>query len=487
MALGPKALAKLQEFWTPAFWHVHHYVPSSGEFPIHDINGELVYTSYGQKEIHDDDSRIKLISGGVRGGKSMILSMEGGRYLIIEDGLCWIIGPTYELANPEFMYLYRGVEALGYIADKSIPARGPRQFVTTWGYKVETKTADELERIAGEAPDLLILPEINQSPPDILNKAYERGLEKRARIFGGGTLERSKVWFQKALEKYQGINEVDAKSFFLPSWTNPKNFPGGREDPAIVELERLLGPELFLERCAAIPAKPSGLVHRPFDHRKHVLRLDFDPELPVEIAIDPGQHTYAILAIQWRTVPGIFVKDQRTDIMVPLTEVLVIDEVYRHDLIAQDIIPIVKAKSWFKHVKSGTIDVAGRQHHANKSQIEIWYEETGLSLRSKKISIGDGIDVVNLRLGNQADYGKPTLYFDYRLSNDILPNGKALGILAEMGLYKWPDWNEGTGEKRNPIDSNNDACKALAYWLYDKYGPTIERKPQAKPRVRRYH
>lgn len=488
MAVSEKALAKLRRLWQRGFWHVHKYKPSDGEFPIYDVNGELIHTSYGQQEVHSDDSRIKLLSGGVRAGKSMVMAMEAARHIVVEDGLCWIIGPTYELANPEFMYLYRGVQALGYIQGKpSIPTRGPRQFVTRWGYKVETKTADELERIAGEAPDLLLLTEINQSPPDILPKAYERGLEQRATILGGGTLERSKIWFQKALERFQGPNEVNAKSFYLPSWTNPKNFPGGREDPAILDLEKLLGPELFLERCAAIPAKPSGLVHRAFDHKKHVKRLDFDPDLPVEIAIDPGQHTYAVEVIQWKTIPGLFMEDFRTGILMPLLEIRVIDEIYRHDMIAQDIIPIVKSRPWFKYVTGGTIDVAGRQHHANTSQIEIWYRETGLSLRSQKIDIDDGINVMNLRLRNYPDHGKPLIYFDYRLSSDVLPNGKAQGIVAEMGLYKWPEWKEGTGEKRRPIDSNNDGCKAVSYWLYDRTGP-VEARPQAgKPIIRRYH
>lgn len=483
-----EGLEKFRDVFLKAFWHAHKYKPSCGEFPIYDVNGELVHTSYGQEEVHQDTSRIKLLSGGVRAGKSMVLAMEAARHLVIVDGLMWIIGPDYELARPEFDYLLQGVHALGYVkGNPSTPGRGSCSFETAWDFTVTTKSADDLEKIAGKAPDVLVLPEINQSPAGILDKAYERGLEKRAPILGGGTLERSSVWFQKALERFQGPNEVNARSFYLPSWTNPKNFPAGRQDPEIVELERLLGPELFLERCAAIPAKPEGLVHRAFSIRKHVKKLDFDPSLPIELAIDPATHTYAVEVIQWFTIPGQFTKDLRTGLMNPLTEVRVIDEIYRHNIIAQDIIPIVMAKPYFKYIKGGVIDTAGKQRQGNKSQVQIWFEMAGLQLRSNYVRLSDGIDVMNLRLRDYPGYGKPLIYFAHHLTNDVLPSGKAMGIVAEMGLYKYPEWKEGSSDKRDPTNANNDGIKAVSYWLFDRFGPVIERKPRPKPRVRAYH
>ena len=477
---------KRRSKWIRAFWHVMGYQPSEGDFPIHDLEKNLVVTSYGQKEFHDDSSRIKLLAGGVRAGKSMVLAMEAAKHLLVEDGLCWILGPDYEQAKAEFKYLVTGIERLGYLKSKSVPERGAQKAETTFGYRLETKSTDDLESIASFAPNLILVTEVNQQPNGILEKAYERGLQNDAPILAGGTFERSSQWFQNEWERFQGPNDVEAHSFSLPSWSNPKEFPGGRNDRKILTLEKLLGPELFLERCAAIPSKPTGLVHRAFSHKKHVRRIDFDPLLPIEIAIDPGQHTYAVLALQWEKISGQYMHDLRTGLSIPLEEVRVVDEVYCHGMIAQDVIPLVKAKPWFKYVKSGTIDVAGRQQAANKSQIQIWHEMTGRALRSKYIFITEGIDVLNLRLRDYPGYGKPLVAFDYRLSNEVQANGKAKGIIGEMGLYKWPEQKEGTSEKRRPIDNNNDACKALSYWMYDRYGPVEARRTRPRQQFAAY-
>jgi hypothetical protein len=162
------------------------------------------------------------------------------------------------------------------------------------------------------------------------------------------------------------------------------------------------------------------------------------------------------------------------------TYVYVVDEVYTHNLIAQDIIPIVKTRPWFKRVKSGVIDIAGTHRQANKSQVQIWMEETGIALRSNYVFIEDSIDVVRLRLRGEV----PLLTFDYRLRSDKSHSGKANGILAEAGLYRWPEWTEGQRSKRKPIDANNDGWKAVGYWNYDRFGPVVERKKMGKAKIR---
>ena len=206
---------------------------------------------------------------------------------------------------------------------------------------------------------------------------------------------------------------------------------------------------------------------KEFDRAKHVRQLDFNPKLPVELAIDPATHTYAVLAIQWELIDG-------------QTHIYVIDEIYEHDIIAQAIIPLVRDRPWFSFVKGGVIDIAGTQRAANKSQVQVWYEETGISLRSNYVFIEESIATVKLRLQNES------IHFDYRLNTSKGYDGKANGILAEVGLYKWRDWSDGRSTKARPIDANNDALKALGYWLYDRFGPTVERKQRAKRRIAAY-
>src|SRR5258708_16059406 len=71
---------------------------------------------------------------------------------------------------------------------------------------------------------------------------------------------------------------VDGKSWQswgVPSWENKIVFPGGREDPAILELEESLSPDEFkLKVCCEI-ARPQELVFADFDKRLHVVPMEF--------------------------------------------------------------------------------------------------------------------------------------------------------------------------------------------------------------------
>jgi len=83
---------------------------------------------------------------------------------------------------------------------------------------------------------------------------------------------------------------------------------------------------------------------------------------------------------------------------------------------------------------------------------------------------------LKLRLQQLDEDGEPLLQFDYRLNNRKGFDGRAKGIVGEMGLFKWKNWVEGSDQKSTPIDSNGDGVKALWYWLFDRYGPVVQRK-----------
>ena len=467
-------------------WAEAGYTPTTGYWPIIDLEGNERTVSRGQQEVHDCPARLIMVTGGVRAGKSQFLAMELLRHVFVPNGLVWLVGPDYWQARQEFDYMYGPLKAMGLIEKESIPEKGARTFTTLWGCRVETKSAQDLATIASAAPHVLAGVEMGQQPYASYEKLQERALQHRARIFMTGTLEDAQPWYADLWERWQGDNPEGGRSFSLPSWSNSRWFPGGRDDQAIKELEAGISPELFLQRVAAIPYKPSGLVFKLFDAKQHVKPLPYDSKLPIELAIDPAQHTYAILAIQWQHLSGLFTKNVKGH-KIPLTEVRVVDEVYEHNATAYDVIPLVQAKPWYKQVKQGVIDIAGSQRHANKSQIQIWREETGIQLHGRKVSIPEGIEVVRFRLRHHPDAKQPLLYFDYRLRRDRDTQGRANGILAEMGLYKWPQWSEGMSQPNRPIDANNDASKALGYWLYDKFGGVLERrKSERKTEIRGY-
>lgn len=466
-------------------WAEAGYTPTVGYFPVLDLEGNERTVSRGQREIHECTNRLVMVTGGVRAGKSQFLAMELLKHIFVERGLIWLVGPDYEQCKGEFDYMYAPLKALGLIEGESIPEKGSRSFTTIWGCRVQTKSAKDLATVASFAPHALAGVEMGQQTHASYEKLQERALEHGSRIFMTGTLEDAQPWYADLWEKWQGPNPEGGRSFSLPSWSNTAKFPLGRLDPKIRDLENGVSPEIFLQRVAAVPYKSSGLVFKMFDRRVHVKPLPFDKTLPIEIAIDPAQHTYAVLAIQWLPLP--FFTTNAKGRQVQLHEVRVIDEVYEHDTSVYDVIPLVVAKPWWKHVRAGVIDIAGKQHHANKSQVQIWREETGLNLRSKKISIPEGIEVVRHRLRRHPIAGQPLIYFSHHMRSDRDVQGRAQGLVAEFGLYKWPDWTEGMSTAQRPIDANNDGAKALGYWLHDKFGSAIERwKGERRTEIRGY-
>jgi len=237
---------------------------------------------------HNDPHRIKLIAGGVRAGKSYSGAMELLSRLMVEKGLFWIVGPDYEQAKAEFDYVHQVLERAKLIAGQpSMPSRGSRSLRTKWGAKLETKTSDDVRKLASFAPHGIIMAEAAQQPHDVYMKMLERALEKDAWIWMCGTFESSLGWYADLFEEWKSPDAI-GKSFSLPTWSNTRLFPGGRNDPKIKQLEASMPEDLFSERCAAIPCKPQGLVHNTCDPKTPVRKLIVYDKYPVELANDPG-------------------------------------------------------------------------------------------------------------------------------------------------------------------------------------------------------
>ena len=434
-----------------------------------------------QESFHRDTHRVRLAIGGERAGKSYMSAMDGlGRSFSTNDGspgVYWIVGPDYLQARPEFQYLLDSYRELG-LEPKRLSQ--PQNNASPWvmelstGVTWETRSSNDIRRLASFAVDGIIMAEAAQHGYDVFLKLRGRLAERRAWMIMSGTLEGSMSWYADCYNRWQADNKEGAASFSVPMWSNTTKFPGGRNDPEILLLEASYPADLFMERFGAIPCKPYGLVFKEFDFAKHVGEIAVC-DLPVELAIDPGyQGAYAVLAIQDGSI------------------VNVIDEVYARYATAQEVIEECKARWWWPLVPKGkdgktggVIDVAGRAHTAQASQVEIWQKEAGVTLRSRPVSIQDGIMVVRTLLVNPANK-QPRIRFAAHLSDKKDHDGHPLGLLSEFGMYKYPERGPLQAANDNPIDKYNHSSKALGYWEYDKHGPAMGRKIQYRKRTRSY-
>ena len=432
-----------------------------------------------QARFHASKARLKLVAGGVRGGKSKSTAREIDQYSITEGGLGWLVGPDYDQSRPEFEYLLEAYAKLDLV-DKdsvSLPARGPAKFETKWGFKWQTKSSTDPVSLASYAPDVVVMCEAAQQSHEAFMKCVERATEKNAPVILTGTFESSLGWYADMWGRWQAPNPEGGESFSIPSWSNSKIFPGGREDKKIKDAEAAMPPDLFMERYGGIPCKPTGLVFPDFDRRRHLLPVTelYDPDIPVEIWCDPATHVYAILFVQ-----------------VQKERVCVIDEIYGVDIIGQDIIPKVVAKPWWeKSCLEGVIDIAARQRHGNINQIEVWQTELkrlgthGINWKSNYVKEEYWRDAIKLRL-NPPGSDEPLLLFADHLNSSILSTGMAQGILGELLTYKWRPWNEGKSVSTRPVKQNEDALSALGYGLVHHFGPVVQRKAAFEAQIARY-
>ena len=410
-----------------------------------------------------------LVSGGVRSGKSYSSTKKADWFLGLEGGLIWIIGPDYQQATMEFDYIldtYREVEQIEWV---SRPQEGPCRLKIKDGATVETKTSDKLAKLAGKAPHFILMVEAGQQSDGAVGKVYERGLQEDATVVMTGTFEGANTWYEDAYKEFQiPDNPIGGASFSMPTWSNTHDFPGGKNDPKFKRLVHGLPHEIYMERVAAIPYQMSGRVIRGLDRMKHCVPLTREPSVPVFITTDPATHTYPVLFVQRLG-----------------NRVHVLDEIYRHNIITQDILPEVMAHDLYRYVEGVVMDQAGKQHHANRSVAQIWRETTGKPIFTRYVLERDNYEAINLRL-QEDEEGIPRLLFNAdRIAYRRYNQHTAGGILAEADLWRFPQVKAGKARRDKPVDANNDGMKSLGYFLYREFGPVVERRSPKRPKKRR--
>jgi hypothetical protein len=460
--------------WPHIAWKLLGYTPNKAQT-------EIIRAFIGDPEKGIDPIRFILICGGERAGKSftsvaMAMLRMGPEY--DEDGnpvprRYWIVGPDYAQARAEFQYVFDALLKGELIESYSMPETKTQPWIlkTNYGVTVETRTSSDISKLASFTIHGALMVEAAQQNYEVWLKLRGRVSQTRGWVILSGTLEKGLPWYGGMLRRWRGKNADGGKSFSLPSWSNLAVYPGGREDPEIKALEATFPHDLFMERFGAEAHTQHGLVIPEFNPAVHIRDLELardenNKPLPVHLAVDPATHTYAVLFIQK---------------IGPYAHVL--DAVYEHNAVAQDVILRCKERPYWEYVdrrNGNAIDIAGTQRHANKSQVEIWNEEAGVSFASRFIPLNTTIQTVRFRLGNTNSLGEPLVYFNSTLPNpDPLPDGTAAAFLSEFDIWKWPDRAANQNVPKVPIDRANDGIKALGYWLVHTYGPIEMRKKKA--------
>ena len=454
--------------WVRTIWSVL----SSGGYEPNEAQAAIVKAFVG-------GTRFLLLCGGERAGKSMtsvaMALIEMGPREGDADGkssrMYWIVGPDYAQARAEFEYILRAMREGGFLKSESTPETKTLPWVleTIWGVRVETRTSSDISKLASFSIHGALMVEAAQQSYDTWLKLRGRVSETRGWVILSGTLEQGLPWYANMLRQWRGKNQDGGRSFSLPTWSNTAIYPGGRQDPEILALERSMPLDYFMERFGAEPRTMRGLVIPEFDYATHVRDLEFRPEIPVNLAVDPARHTYAVLFCQ------------RIGLVTH-----VLDAVYLKQTIVHEVVKECQKNPLWKFVnkrEGNVIDIAGTHRDANKSQVQLWQELAGVSFVWRFLPLHVTIDTVRYRLSTGNEENRPLVYFNSTLPNpEPLPDGAAAHFLGEFDLWRWPEQKPGRNDSPKPIDKANDGIKALGYYLVAHYGPSMQKrvKPAAK-------
>ena len=409
-----------------------------------------------QVAILESPYRFNLVAGGEQAGKSMVASKYLlGRFMETEEpGLYWLVAADYERTRAEFEYLVQDFATLGILKQASKRV-DPGYIVLADGTRIETKSAKDPRTLAMRAPHGILGCEASQLDMETFFRLRGRCAPKRGWMFLAGTFEGSLGWYPQMYTAWAAGADPEAKAYSLPSWTNKYLYPGGREDPEIQRLKEVASDDFYMERIEGKPSPPKGLVFSEFRPDAHVVDVEYVPDVPVHLWMDPGYAGgYAVEVIQ---VQG--------------EQIQVIDEIYEVGLVTDEIIDIAKSRPWWPDVKFGVIDIAGNQHQAMAAPAEVWLQQAGLYLSSQKVKINEGTERLKGWLKIDPRTHAPRIVF----------SPKCIGIMSEFGMapnpfdgqtraYRWKTDREGNIVGDTPEDKYNHGVKAIIYGLIDRFG-----------------
>lgn len=376
--------------------------------------------------------------------------LQWGRHLY------WVVGADYEDARKDFDYFADFQEQLGNIKTLQRPTHKDQQciLVTTTGHEIVTISSYDFTKIARDEPFGVVGAEVSRWYPETFERCEGRLLRNYPHSWGffGGSPESSLGWFADLAKFGQGPNDRGLRSYFIPSWCNAVKYPGGRNDPAILRAEAGRSPQKFLERFGAEFVTPKGLVCYTFRYSQHVdAELQYDPTLPVYLAIDPGGVVYAVLFVQF-SADG---------------EVHVLDEIYAYRWPHSAVINEFNASPLRPAVVGGAIDVASKQaQNAMPISIEEWYNDTGLTLYAEKHDVDATVERLMWSLAPNPNTGRARLRVHPRCTGIISEMGGGPSPVPDGGPWMRYEHNNGVGA---PMRKNDHACKALGYLLAGPY------------------
>lgn len=272
----------------------------------------------------------------------------------------WTVGPDYDLAFRCWTMIIAHLDrlaALGVVKYRTRQnTKSSMRVELDNGSVCEGQTVEDADGLQGVGLDFVIVDEIAQIQSFVFTEMLAPAFtQKNGWAFLIGT-PRGDDWASRMarhdhVQAQREGREPDWAEFVYETWHNTVEFPGGRGDPKIMKMERLMPYEEFMEQVCARPQRSKYVTYKEFDAQVHVRRVPFKPGVPVHLSIDPssGVNPYGVAVFQ----------DYGDSVNM-------IDEYYKTSVLAEDVVSELAERTWWSHVKSAIVDDAWPQ------EVKMW-------------------------------------------------------------------------------------------------------------------
>jgi hypothetical protein len=251
--------------------------------------------------VHRSTARFRVLAIGRRWGKTLLGAKEAEPCAFVISRITggpqigWIVGPQYTDSEKEFRVVYDSFRRLGI--DKHClkfvnnVESGNMHLKTDWGFDLQAKSAGHPESLVAEGLDFVLMVEAGRHKRKTWGEYIRPTLSDRRgwALFSGVPEGRSQhSLLYSLMMKGRLENKPSWQSWQLPSWTNTVTFPGGRQDPEIVDAADDLTQAEFDRQYGAQFAEKVGRVMQDWSDEIHLRQLEYNPSWPLYAGIDYG-------------------------------------------------------------------------------------------------------------------------------------------------------------------------------------------------------
>jgi hypothetical protein len=433
----------------------------------------------GQAAVHYNPTRHRVLVNGRRWGKTLVGGHESAAQAFVKNFLGeskhgWIIGPEYTDCEKEFRIVYDMFKKLDIdqVSTRFLNnvENGSMVIKTRWGFTLECRSAKHPDSLVGEGLDFVLLAEAGRHKRKMWGDYVRPALsDKRGWSLASGVPEGASEnsLLYSLFMRGKDPTKRSWWSISVPSWTNLIVFPGGRNDPEILEAEDDLTEDEFKRQYGAEFVDSVGRVMKEWDDDVHIGDFEYDRKMELYAAVDYGYtNDWVWLWIQvdvWRNV--YVIGEHRFTLRD--TEDIARREFKEHPLLGKlQAIYGPPAEPDDNTVLARTLNVAVRNN-------------TGGEIRNRLALIRSALKPRPFHLPDDHPEKLPALRVDRSC-------GRLIWEMREG--YRWPEnRSEAKNDSEIPLDKDNHGPEALGRFYkghMEKFEQT-RRARQGRVKVRR--